>query len=111
VYIIKEDELHRRETTSSLIVLSGIYAIIASLAITEILGAYSEALAFTKAPIRFPVDLIVLLTSNAQEYNYFTTTFLVLTFFSLASTSYLGTTFFLSRVGERPREEITKAPV
>jgi hypothetical protein len=98
-----DKSLPKRDTTGSLFVLAGIYAIVASFAITEALAVYSEALAFTDATIRSPMDLITLLGTN---YNYFTTTFLVLTFFSMAGTSYLGTTFFLSHEADRPENEI-----
>jgi hypothetical protein len=100
-----EDDLpkKRETTTGSLVVLAGIYAIVASFAITASLEGFFKALTSTNTTIRDPTQLISLLGSN---YNYFTTTFLVLTFFSVAITSYLGTAFFLSYVGERPKEEI-----
>lgn len=57
---------------------------------------------FTNAVIRSPIELFALLTN----YNYFSTFFLVLTFFSMAGTSYLGTTFFLSHIAEQQKEKV-----
>lgn len=101
---VGDDSPKKRDTTTgSLIVLAGIYAIVASFAITASLEGFFKALTSTNATIRDPSQLFSLLGSN---YDYFATTFLVLTFFSVAIPSYLGTAFFLSYVSERPKDEI-----
>jgi hypothetical protein len=78
---------------SSLIVLSAIYAIVAGFAITATLSNYAEALTLIKTPMKTPLYLLSFLYS---EQNYFHNTVLMFGFFLVASTCYLGATFFLS---------------
>jgi hypothetical protein len=93
-------DLTKREVGGSLIVLSGIYAIVAGFAITAALGNYADALTMGKSPIKTPLDLLFFLCS---DQNYFHNTVLLFGFFLVASTSYLGATFFLSYdVGSAP---------
>ena len=58
----------RDTTTGSLLVLAGIYAIVASFAITASLEGFFKALTSTNATIRDPSQLFSLLGSN---YDYF----------------------------------------